>query len=247
MNNIDCGRILLENAMKDLVILKKNRPRRMIRVQNRLNKALKYLAFLIVEKAMEDPFFNLELERIKLEEMYGLHLKEIFMIGFLELSQKKDIHGDVPVMKLGKLEKIVDERVFKASEATMQRVNEKILPLIREGVLEGKSTGKIVQSLKKDFQSMTNHELMRIARTETQSIYNQSKFESLQQATIPLSKQWLSSGLSNSRPAHEEANGQTVGVDEPFIVGGEDLMYPGDPSGSASNVINCSCTIIPII
>jgi len=31
-------------------------------------------------------------------------------------------------------------------------------------------------------------------------------------------------------------------------VGGERLMYPGDPSGSAENVINCRCAVghIPV-
>jgi hypothetical protein len=247
MENINCGRILLENTMKDLIILKSNRPKRMTQVQNRLNKALKYLAILIVEKAVEDHFFNPKLEMIKLEEMYGLHLKEIFMIGFHEVSPKKGTLRDVPVMSLEKLDKIVDKRVFKASEATMQRLTGKILPHIKEGIQEGKALGKTVKSLKKDFQNMTNHELMRIVRTETHSIYNQSKYESLLQANVPLKKQWLSSGLSNSRPAHEDADGQTVGVDEPFIVDGEELMYPGDPSGSPENVINCACTIKPVI
>jgi hypothetical protein len=37
-----------------------------------------------------------------------------------------------------------------------------------------------------------------------------------------------------------------VGKDEPFIVMGEQLDYPGDPVGSAGNVINCRCTQIYI-
>jgi len=32
-------------------------------------------------------------------------------------------------------------------------------------------------------------------------------------------------------------------MDEPFIIGGESLDYPGDPSGSAANVINCRCSV----
>ena len=30
-------------------------------------------------------------------------------------------------------------------------------------------------------------------------------------------------------------------MDEPFEVDGEQLMYPGDPAGSAGNIINCQC------
>ena len=49
---------------------------------------------------------------------------------------------------------------------------------------------------------------------------------------------------SKVRDDHAEADGQEVGMDEAFDVGGEQLMYPGDPAGSAGNTINCRCTVI---
>ena len=39
-----------------------------------------------------------------------------------------------------------------------------------------------------------------------------------------------------------EANGQTVDFYDPFIVGGEEMQYPLDPSASPENTINCRCT-----
>lgn len=36
-----------------------------------------------------------------------------------------------------------------------------------------------------------------------------------------------------------------IPVDKPFMIDGEALMYPKDPSGSAANTINCGCTSIP--
>lgn len=43
---------------------------------------------------------------------------------------------------------------------------------------------------------------------------------------------------------HVEADGQEVPTNEPFIVSGEELMFPGDTSLGASlgNVINCRCS-----
>ncbi|WP_428950961.1 phage minor head protein [Streptomyces sp. cg35] len=47
-----------------------------------------------------------------------------------------------------------------------------------------------------------------------------------------------------TRDAHQQANGQTVPIDQPFTVGGERLMFPGDPtSASPAQTWNCRCTL----
>lgn len=57
----------------------------------------------------------------------------------------------------------------------------------------------------------------------------------------PLNKRWDAKDDSATRPGHKRADGQTVPINQPFIVNMEALMMPGDPSGSPSNVINCRC------
>lgn len=52
---------------------------------------------------------------------------------------------------------------------------------------------------------------------------------------------WLATLDTRTRVAHAAADGQRAGVAEPFVVGGEPLLYPGVPTGSAGNVINCRC------
>lgn len=54
-------------------------------------------------------------------------------------------------------------------------------------------------------------------------------------------KTWIAKEDSATRPAHRRADGQTVAIQAPYRVGGEFLMFPADPAGSASNVINCRC------
>lgn len=61
------------------------------------------------------------------------------------------------------------------------------------------------------------------------------------QLQIQLMKRWSARDDSAVRPGHKRADGQTVPVNQPFIVNMEALMAPGDPSGSPSNVINCRC------
>jgi hypothetical protein len=52
---------------------------------------------------------------------------------------------------------------------------------------------------------------------------------------------WNAMDDDRTRDAHADADGQEVGVDEAFDVGGEELMYPGDPAGSDENTLNCRC------
>lgn len=57
-------------------------------------------------------------------------------------------------------------------------------------------------------------------------------------------KTWVTVGDNRVRPAHDDADGQLVAVVDTFTVGGEELAYPGDPSGSASNTEGCRCSAL---
>lgn len=62
-------------------------------------------------------------------------------------------------------------------------------------------------------------------------------------------KEWVAILDNVTRPDHAETDGQTVDFDEPYTVGGDLLMYPGDMDLGASleNVINCRCSSIIMI
>lgn len=61
------------------------------------------------------------------------------------------------------------------------------------------------------------------------------------EAGFRMLKRWDSRDDSAVRPAHRLADGQVQYISQPFVVAGEPLMAPGDPSGSPWNVINCRC------
>lgn len=61
---------------------------------------------------------------------------------------------------------------------------------------------------------------------------------------VALDKEWLATDDERTREEHAEADGQRVGYNEPFLVMGEEMMYPGDPAGSAANVVNCRCVVL---
>jgi uncharacterized protein with gpF-like domain len=56
-----------------------------------------------------------------------------------------------------------------------------------------------------------------------------------------VSRTWVTAGDAKVRPEHAEAEGQTIGIDDAYDVGGESLAYPGDPTGSAAMIANCRC------
>ena len=82
----------------------------------------------------------------------------------------------------------------------------------------------------------------RIVRTETTAASNLGLIKGMDSTGMKYKKVWQTAIDERTRTGHSIANGQTVNKDEPFLVDGENLMYPGDPNGMPGNVINCRCT-----
>ncbi len=57
---------------------------------------------------------------------------------------------------------------------------------------------------------------------------------------------WVTIGDQDVRPTHVAVDFQEKD-DFGWVVGGEFLKFPGDPNGSAGNIINCRCSIQPVI
>ena len=126
-----------------------------------------------------------------------------------------------------------------------QDIFDRIRKRIGDGLSAGKSTDDIAKDIRAEFNAIDKERGKVIAITETGAAYNFARHEAMVTSNITR-KRWLSSGNPNMRPAHAEANGQEVNIQEPFTVDGEQLAYPGDPSGSPENVINCRCISIAV-
>ena len=62
-------------------------------------------------------------------------------------------------------------------------------------------------------------------------------------------KVWVTVGDDRVRQSHVAANGQTQSVNQPFVVMGQLLRFPGDRTlgATASNTINCRCSSLLVI
>ena len=92
----------------------------------------------------------------------------------------------------------------------------------------------------------------RIVRTQLNRVFNKAANDATNNLSKDFAlglvqKEWVTAIDARTRPAHIDAHGQTVLTDKPFIVDGEELMYPGDPQGSPRNVINCRCRAITVL
>lgn len=90
--------------------------------------------------------------------------------------------------------------------------------------------------------------LSRLATTETLRAVNMGRNALMQQlintGTVQaenVQRTWVATGDSRTRDSHANQSGETRGFNEPFSNG---LMFPGDPNGPASEVVNCRCWLI---
>lgn len=83
----------------------------------------------------------------------------------------------------------------------------------------------------------------KIARTETATSVNYGTLETYASEGVE-SSSWNCVGDDRARQEHIDADGKVAKIGESFNVGGEELGYPGDPDGSAENVINCRCFLV---
>ena len=112
-------------------------------------------------------------------------------------------------------------------------------------IMRGENTTQLIERIQQVTQAKLS-DIVRIARTQTTRLENKARIDAYSvgdKMGYTMVKEWVAVNDNRTRPAHRHANGQQVPLDQPFNVGGEELMYPGDSNGSASNIINCRCTM----
>lgn len=84
------------------------------------------------------------------------------------------------------------------------------------------------------------------ARSVTNSLCGCEMFEKMKRRGYKY-KEWHTIIDGKERLSHFAMNGKRVPIDEPFIVGGYRMMFPGDITYNPplKEVINCRCTITP--
>lgn len=121
---------------------------------------------------------------------------------------------------------------------------------VTSSILLGDSIPKIAEKLMQRIEGMERTSAVRTARTAVTAAQNGGRQATFERATamgIKIRRRWVAVKDSRTRIEHAHADGQIVAVDEPFIVGGEKLMFPGDrTNASAWNIYNCRCGLASV-
>jgi len=138
------------------------------------------------------------------------------------------------------------EKAAPISDTTRQALTD----AIAEGAAQGESIDDIAARIGDVYQGyIDGARAVTIARTEVVSASNAASVSVARSTGIDLQKVWLATRDARVRDTHLMADGQRVGMDEPFSVGGYELMWPGDGSmgAPASELVRCRCTVTYIV
>lgn len=123
---------------------------------------------------------------------------------------------------------------------------QQITKSITQGILQGKSVGKIATDLQARVTEMNRVSAVRAARTAITSAENGGRMDSYKSASdmgIKVRKRWVATKDGRTRHSHRRLDGQTVDWDESFTSELGKIRYPGDQRAKPANTYNCRCTM----
>jgi HK97 family phage portal protein len=154
-----------------------------------------------------------------------------------------------------KVLEFLGNKIFRFSSQVSQTTEGQIRQQLLEGIRNGESIVEIRDRIRLSFTQAENVRARRIAQTEVIGASNGAAHQAYNQAGVE-KKEWISSRDEKVRDTHvqaeldtaEDFGGDPIPQNEPFALSdGDYLMYPGDSHGKAGNVINCRCTMAPVV
>lgn len=148
-----------------------------------------------------------------------------------------------PMMRAWMIDHIAT-RITGISETTRVAIRN----LIIEALKEGTDSVRVAKQIQKDW-AFSYERATRIVQTEITAAQNAASFYALDMFadTGTITKNWLATNDKRTRDSHMTAHytQRDIEYNKPFIVGGAELMYPGDTSlgAPAREIVRCRCTV----
>ena len=132
------------------------------------------------------------------------------------------------------------------SELVTQNTEKDLIGMLTEMVQANATQQQMQEAMRDKFQGYARWRVDRITNTVVVGAWESGSLLAWQEAGIT-SKGWLATQDGRVRPTHDAANGQEVDINDSFTVGSAQLKHPGDPNGPVGEIVNCRCTMIPIL
>ena len=208
--------------------------------QKRYQDALKKQVGSILDKMHKEefktvqPYLNECYEKSFIGNMYVLHEEGIPLI--IPIDQEK-------VVRAVQLDSKISGGLYRRLGEDVGLLKRRITAEVSRGIATGMSYDQMARQLASRTKIGYNN-AVRITRTEGHRIQQQSTMDACYAARdrgADVVKQWDAALDAATRESHQMLDGQIRELDDKFSNG---LMYPGDPSGSAAEVINCRCILL---
>lgn len=142
-----------------------------------------------------------------------------------------------------------DKTAEKIRKGELIKWNEQQLTSsVTQGILQGESIPHLAKRIRGVAQ-MDYNASIRNARTMMGNAESAGRIDSMKRAEgmgIKMQKRWLSTLDNRTRHEHRLLMGQTKPVDEPFVVGQYEIMYPCDSRADPAMVYNCRCAMTSV-
>lgn len=146
---------------------------------------------------------------------------------------------------------------LQSARNRMVNVGQGLWQDIRKELVAGSEAGEGIPEIAArltQFPQVSEYRARMVARTEVISALNAGSYLQMIEYDLgtDVKKEWLATEDQRTRLGHKHADNQSVLLVDEFTVGiysdavkiGEEGMeFPGDPTASAGNVINCRCTL----
>lgn len=193
------------------------------------------------------------LDRMQTREFVSIsdYLDECYTDGFI--GSIFDLHGQkIPLImpldqermvRVVQLESKISQGLYTKLGEDVTTLRKKITSVVSRSMATGRTFTQCAEELAANSRIGYN-KAARIARTEGHRVQTRATMDAMEQAKdrgADVVKQWDSTLDGNTRDSHRAVDGQIRELGEEFSNG---LDYPGDPSGKASEVVNCRCAIL---
>lgn len=224
------------------------------------------ILFTLAEKPQEQR--KKEKGKIIQEEKKSVKTPEKSVKRVLQTKDVSEVVKEISDPKINKMFTLYDEptvtRLIRDNPKVLPPPGKKVTKEIAEGkaklwdvkqvqsvatqaVLQGEGIDEIAERLAETVGDKDSAAAVRNARTMMTSVQNAGRQAAAERATekgINITKVWVATLDMRTRHAHRFLDGQRQPIDKPFVVDGDEIMYPGDMSAKPYLLYNCRCTYI---